>query len=657
MNIDQLSIDTIRVLSAEAVEKAKSGHPGMPLGAAPMAYTLWSKVMKHNPKNPQWINRDRFILSAGHGSALLYSLLHLFEYGLTIDDLKNFRQLDSKTPGHPEYGHTIGVEATTGPLGQGIATGVGMAMAEAHLAAKFNTEDIKLIDHYTYILSGDGCLMEGISNEAVSLAGSLKLGKLIVLYDSNKITIEGNTELAFQENVRARFEALGWETLYVEDGNDIKKIEEAINLAKNNTEKPTLIEIRTEIGYGTSKQGKASAHGEPLGAEALSEMKEMIKWDYDEFHVPEEVRQHMNNIVEQGKKEEEIWNTKFKEYKAKYPELAKELESWLNLELPMDYLESDEFWTFDKAVSTREASGILINRIAERVPNLIGGSADLAPSNKTNMKNREEFSSENYKGSNIHFGVREHAMAAALNGMALHGGLRPYGGTFFIFSDYMKPSMRLSSLMNLPVTYVLTHDSIGVGEDGPTHQPIEQLAIYRAQPNFITFRPADAVETAAGWYIALTRKQTPIGLVLTRQGLPILEGTGKEALKGGYILRKEKENLDIILIATGSEVQLAIEAAKILEEGNIGVRVVSMPSMELFDEQSTEYKESVLPNNIRKRISIEAGSSFGWHKYVGLDGQIISIDTFGASAPANKLFQKFNLTVENLVNTALGLLK
>ncbi|WFA09134.1 transketolase [Tissierella sp. Yu-01] len=656
MNVDQLSINTIRVLSAEAVEKAKSGHPGLPLGAAPMAYTLWSKAMKHNPKNPNWINRDRFILSAGHGSALLYSLLHLFGYGLTIDDLKNFRQLDSKTPGHPEYGHTLGVEATTGPLGQGIATGVGMAMAEAHLASKFNTEDMNIIDHYTYILSGDGCMMEGISNEAVSLAGSLNLGKLIVLYDSNSITIEGNTDLAFKENVRGRFEALGWETLYVEDGNDINKIEEAINLAKKNTQKPTLIEIRTEIGYGTTKQGMASAHGEPLGAEALTGMRSLINWDNDEFHVPEEVRKHMEQIVEEGKNEEENWNAKLDEYKEKYPELAKELDSWLNLDLPMDYLESEEFWFFEKDMSTREASGVLINRIADKVPNLFGGSADLAPSNKTNMKNRDEFSSDNYAGSNIHFGVREHGMGAALNGMALHGGVRPYGGTFFIFADYMKPAMRLSSLMNLPVTYVLTHDSIGVGEDGPTHQPIEQLAVYRAQPNFITFRPADAAETAAGWYVALTRKDAPIGLVLTRQGLPRLDGSGKSALKGGYIIKKEKGNLDLILIATGSEVQLAMEATKVLEEKNIGVRVVSMPSMELFEEQSEEYKEDVLPRNVRKRVAIEAASSFGWHKYIGFDGKIISIDSFGASAPANKLFEKFNITVENLINTALEIL-
>lgn len=655
MNIDDLTIKTIRMLSVEQVEKAKSGHPGLPLGAAPMAYTLWSKVMNHNPKNPNWINRDRFILSAGHGSALIYSLLHLFEYGLTMDDLMNFRQLDSKTPGHPEYGHTIGVEATTGPLGQGIANGVGMAMAEAHLASKFNTEDIKLVDHYTYILSGDGCLMEGVSNEAISLAGSLGLDKLIVLYDSNSITIEGGTDLAFHESVRGRFEALGWSTLYVEDGNNIDEIQIAIEKAKK-CGKPTLIEIRTEIGYGTLKQGKASAHGEPLGAENMDYLKNQLSWQNDQFFVSEEVREYMKQLVAKNQDEEKAWNAKYEEYKAKYPELAKEFESWINMDLPMDYLESEEFWSFEKDMATREASGIIINRLSERIGNLFGGSADLAPSNKTNMKNRESFSSENYSGSNIHFGVREHGMAAALNGMMLHGGVRPYGGTFFIFADYMKPSMRLASLMNLPVTYVLTHDSIGVGEDGPTHQPIEQLAIFRAQPNFITFRPADAVETAAGWYAALTSKSTPVGLVLTRQSLPILEGTGKEALKGGYILRREKDKLDIILIATGSEVHLAYEASKILEDQGIGARVVSMPSMELFEQQSEEYKNDVLPKKVTKRVAIEAGSSFGWHKYTGFEGKIISIDTFGASAPANLLFKKFNLTVDNVVNTALSII-
>ena len=658
MNIDQLSISTLRVLSAEAVEKANSGHPGLPLGSAPMAYTLWSKVMKHNPKDSKWVNRDRFILSAGHGSAMLYSMIHLFGYGLPMEELQNFRQLDSLTPGHPEYGHTVGVEATTGPLGQGISNGVGMAMAEAHLASVFNKEGHNVIDHYTYLLCGDGDLMEGINYEAVSLAGTLGLGKLIILYDDNSITIEGSTDLAFTEDVSKRFEAMGWETLHVVDGNDINDIEEKINEAKKNLTQPTLIKITTEIGYGSpAHQGKASAHGAPLGAKNMVEFKEFITWTEEgEFVVPNPVREHMETIIEKGNKEQEKWMEQFEDYKKAYPELASELESWLESELPMEYLESEEFWSFDKDYATRESSGILINRIADNVPNMFGGSADLAPSNKTNMNNRESFSKENYSGSNIHFGVREHAMAGIANGLALHGGVRPYAGTFFIFSDYMKPSMRLSGLMNLPVTYVLTHDSIGVGEDGPTHQPIEQLAMLRSMPNFTTFRPADARETAAGWYTALTSKTSPTGLILTRQTLPNLEGTGRGALKGGYIVRKETKELEIILMASGSEVQLAYKAASIIEEKeNVGVRVVSMPSWELFEKQSEEYKAEVFPKEIRKRVAVEAGSSFGWHKYVGLDGSVISIDGFGASAPANLLFEKFNFTVEHVVAEALKL--
>ena len=657
MNIDQLSINTIRVLSAEAIEKANSGHPGLPLGAAPMAYTLWAKVMNHNPKNPDWINRDRFILSAGHGSAMLYSLLHLFEYGLTMEDIKNFRQLDSKTPGHPEYGLTTGVEATTGPLGQGITNGVGMAMAEARLAAEFNRPGHEIIDHYTYILAGDGCMMEGINYEAVSLAGTLGLGKLIVLYDSNSITIEGSTDIAFTEDVSKRFEALGWETYHVEDGNDIEAIEKAIKKAKENLNQPSLIKITTEIGYGTSKQGKSSVHGSPLGKEDMENLKKFLDWKEEEFTVPVKVQEHMTNLVKMGEEKEKAWEEKWEAYKKEYPELAKELESWIKLELPMDYLDSEEFLQFDKDYSTREASGVVINRLAERIPNLMGGSADLAPSNKTYMNNREVFSKENYKGSNIHFGVREHAMAAILNGMALHGGLRVYGGTFLIFSDYMKHSMRLSALMNKPVTYVLTHDSIGVGEDGPTHQPVEQLAMLRSMPNMVTYRPADARETAIGWYEALNRKDGPTSLILTRQGLPILEGTGREALKGGYVLKDTGDNIDIILMASGSEVQLIYKAADILKEKGISSRVVSMPSWELFEQQSEEYKESVLPKNIRKRLAVEAASHLGWHKYVGLDGEIISMDEFGASAPGELLFERFGFTVDNVVEKALKLMK
>jgi transketolase len=657
MNIDQRSIDTIRMLSAEAVEKAKSGHPGMPLGAAPMAYTLWSRVMDHNGKNPTWFNRDRFILSAGHGSMLLYSMLHLFGYGLEIEDLKNFRQLGSKTPGHPEYGHTKGVEATTGPLGQGISTAVGMAMAEAHMAAVFNTEDIKVIDHYTYVIAGDGDLMEGISNEASSLAGTLGLGKLIVLYDSNSISIEGSTDLAFTEKVRDRYTALGWDTHYVGDGTDIEAVEQAILAAKAEDRKPSLIEVRTNIGYGTEKQDSASAHGEPLGSHNLDVLRKNLGWELESFKVPDEVRKHMDALIERGMNKEKAWNDLLHSYSVKYPEKAKELDIWLSGEVSDGYLESEEFWSFEKGVSTREASGILINRLAERLPSLFGGSADLAPSNKTNMKNRTAFSREDYSGSNIHFGVREHAMGAILNGLALHGGVKPYGGTFFIFTDYMKPAMRLSSLMELPVTYVLTHDSIGVGEDGPTHQPIEQMAVFRAQPNFIAFRPADARETAAGWYLAMTTKNTPVGLVLTRQNLPLLEGTGKDALKGGYVLKRETGELRLILMATGSETELAVRASIELEQDGIGTRVVSMPSWELFDQQSEEYRNEVLPTNVRARVAIEAATSMGWHKYTGIDGAIISLDTFGGSAPGEQLFEKFGFTVENVVNESRKLLK
>lgn len=657
MNIDQRSIDTIRMLSAESVEKAKSGHPGMPLGAAPMAYTLWSRVMDHNGKNPTWFNRDRFVLSAGHGSMLLYSMLHLFGYGLEIDDLKNFRQLESKTPGHPEYGHTKGVEATTGPLGQGISTAVGMAMAEAHMASVFNTEDIKVIDHYTYVIAGDGDLMEGISNEASSLAGTLGLGKLIVLYDSNSISIEGSTDLAFTEKVRDRYTALGWDTHYVGDGTDLDAIEKALEEARAEIGKPSLIEVRTNIGYGTEKQDSASAHGEPLGSHNLEILRKNLGWELEPFKVPDEVREHMDALIERGMKKEKAWNDILHSYSEKYPEKAKELDIWLAGEVPDDYLTSEEFWSFEKGVSTREASGILINRLSERLPSLFGGSADLAPSNKTNMKNRGSFSKKDYTGSNIHFGVREHAMGAILNGLALHGGVKPYGGTFFIFTDYMKPAMRLSSLMELPVTYVLTHDSIGVGEDGPTHQPVEQMAVYRAQPNFIAFRPADARETAAGWYLAMTTKSTPVGLILTRQNLPLLEGTGKAALNGGYVLKKEIGELRLIIMATGSETELAVRASIELEKEGIGTRVVSMPSWELFDQQSEEYRNDILPKNVRARVAVEAATSMGWHKYTGIDGAIISLDTFGGSAPGEQLFEKLGFTVENVVDVSRKLIK
>ena len=654
-NLDTKTINTIRILSAEAIQKANSGHPGLPLGAAPMAYTLWAKNMKHNPKNPNWINRDRFVLSAGHGSMLIYSLLHLFNYGLTMEDLKNFRQWGSKTPGHPEYGHTVGVETTTGPLGQGIANAVGMAMAEEYLAEKFNKPGYELMNHYTYALVGDGCLMEGISSEAASLAGTLGLDKLIVLYDSNNITIEGNTDIAFTEDVAGRFKAYNWQVISIEDGNDVEAIDEAIKEAKADKERPSIVIIKTEIGYGCpAKQGKSSAHGEPLGEDNLKTTREFLKWtDEEEFFVPKEVREYMSKKVEELSKEEDKWNKLKEEYDNKYPELSKEWELWFSGKIEKDLLNDEDFWKFEKKMATRAASGEVINRLADAVPNLIGGSADLAPSNKTYMKNRGDFSKENRKGSNLHFGVREHAMAAIANGMYLHSGLKVFVSTFFVFSDYMKPSMRLSALMNLPITYVLTHDSIGVGEDGPTHEPIEQLASLRSIPNMTVFRPADAKETAAAWYYAITKEDGPVSLVLSRQNLPLYDETGKDALKGAYILKDaEDKKPDIILMATGSEVELIYEGAKVLEEKGIKVRVVSMPSLELFEKQSKEYKEEVLPSNVTKRLAVEAASSFGWHKYLGFDGDILSIDHFGASAPGDVLFKEFGFTVENLVKKA-----
>ena len=657
-NVELLTVNTIRILSAEAVQKANSGHPGLPMGAAPMAYTLWARNLKHNPANPGWDDRDRFILSAGHGSMLIYSLLHLFGYGLTIDDLKNFRQLDSLTPGHPEYGHTKGVEITTGPLGQGLANAVGMAMAEAYLANRFNRPGYPVVDHYTYVLSGDGCMMEGVASEAASLAGTLGLGKLIVLYDSNSITIEGSTDIAFREDVRKRFEAYGWHTLKVEDGTSIDDIDAAIKAAKAVKDKPSLIEIKTQIGYGSPKQGMASAHGEPLGAENVLETKKTLGWDYtEEFHVPDEVKAHMEQVRANGMKAENEWNKMMEAYKKEYPELAAEWESWKEKDYSETLLEDEDFWSYDsKANATRNSSGEVLNKLAARIPNLIGGSADLAPSNKSYMKNRGDFSREDRSGSNLHFGVREHAMAAIANGIAAHGRLAPYVATFFVFCDYMKPSMRLSALMKLPVTYILTHDSIGVGEDGPTHQPVEHLAALRSIPNFIVFRPCDAKETAAGWYTAMSRKNTPTALILTRQNLPQLEMTGKDALKGAYVILDSGKKPEIILMASGSEVHLVYEAGKQLLERGIAVRVVSMPSWELFEEQDEAYKESVFPPDVVKRLAVEAGASFGWHKYTGLQGEIISIDHFGESAPAGLLFKRYGFTVENVLEKALKLL-
>ncbi len=660
-NLDNLTVDTIRVLSADAVQKANSGHPGLPLGTAAMGYELWAKHLKHNPSNPKWEDRDRFVLSAGHGSMLIYSLLHLFGYGLTMEDIKNFRQYGSRTPGHPEYGHTTGVEVTTGPLGQGVANAVGMAIAESYLAAKFNKPAFNVVDHYTYAIAGDGCMMEGISGEAASLAGTLELGKLILLYDSNKISIEGSTDLAFRENAGMRFEAYGWQVLNVADGNNMELIGNAIKEAKAETSKPTLIICHTIIGYGCpKKQGTAGAHGEPLGESNIVEMKACMGWNYDAFTVPEEVKAHMAEIKAGLESQEAQWNKLFDGYKAEYPELAEEYDLWFSGKLPVDLKEVEDFWKFEGKNATRNSSGEIINRLAKVMPNLIGGSADLAPSNKTNIKGKGDFSAEDRTGANLHFGVREHAMAAIGNGMFAHGGLKVFVATFFVFTDYMKGAMRLSALMKLPLVYVLTHDSIAVGEDGPTHEPIEHLAALRALPNFNVFRPADSKETAAGWYAAVTSKETPTALVLTRQNVPLYKETSMEALKGAYILKTYEEkgkNPDIILLATGSEVELIYKAAEVLNEKGIKARVVSMPCFELFEAQSAEYKESVIPSSVRKRLAVEALTSFGWHKYTGIDGDILSLDTFGASAPGEVLFKAFGFTVENVVDKAVKLVK
>lgn len=654
--LDTLTINTLRFLSAEAIQKAKSGHPGLPMGAAPAAYTLWAKALKANPANPAWDNRDRFILSAGHGSALLYSLLHLFGYGLTIEDLQNFRQRNSLTPGHPEYHHTTGVEVTTGPLGQGIANAVGMALAESHLAAKFNTEEYKVVDHYTYALCGDGCLQEGVASEAASLAGTMGLHKLILLYDSNHITIEGDTKTAFTEDVLKRFAAYGWDTQEVADGNDVDAIAAAIAAAKA-SDKPSIIKIETQIGYGApNKQGKASAHGEPLGEEEIKLAKENLGWSYTEpFFVPEEVKAHIAEITAAGAKAEADWNELFAAYRAKYPELAQEYAAWYKGDFAADLLNDEDFWKNEGDIATRAASEKVLQKAAKVVPNLFGGSADLAPSNKSMMKDREYYSKENPLGSNIHFGIREFAMTAMANGMAVHGGVKPYIAGFFVFADYMKAGLRMEALMGLPVISILTHDSIGVGEDGPTHQPIEQLAMLRSLPNYNVFRPCDTRETAAGWYSALTSKTTPTALILSRQNLPALDGTGKAALKGGYILKDCAGTPDILLMASGSEVELIDKAADELAAKGIKARVISMPCWELFEAQDAAYKESVMPKAVRARLAVEALSDFGWHRYIGLDGAMLSMNDFGASAPAGQLFKDFGFTVEAVVAKAMEL--
>ncbi|WP_394217284.1 transketolase [Halobacillus trueperi] len=664
-SLEQTSINTIRTLTIDAVEKANSGHPGMPMGAAPMAYTLWTQFMDHNPKNSNWFDRDRFVLSAGHGSMLLYSLLHLSGYNVTMDDLKSFRQWDSKTPGHPEFGHTDGVEATTGPLGQGIAMATGMAMAEAHLAAKYNREGYNVVDHYTYTICGDGDLMEGVSQESASLAGHLGLGKLIVLYDSNDISLDGDLDRSFSESVEKRYEAYGWQVIRVEDGTNTEDIAQAIEKAKANTDQPTMIEVKTVIGYGSpNKSGKSASHGAPLGEEEGTAAKQFYKWEHEPFHVPEEVYQDFKEKVQQnGQDKEESWNNLMAQYKEAHPELAEEFERAMRGELPEGWDQSlPTYQVGEDSPATRAASGDAINALSQAIPNFFGGSADLAGSNKTSVKDEEDFSRKNYAGRNIWFGVREFAMAAALNGMGLHGGLKVYAGTFFVFSDYLRPAVRLSALQNLPVNYVFTHDSVAVGEDGPTHEPVEQLASLRAMPNLSVLRPADGNETNAAWRLALESESTPTALVLTRQGLPTLQGTGELAYegmkKGAYILSdSDKEEPDAILLASGSEVQLIVEAQAELKKNGYDVRVVSVPSFDRFEAQPKEYKEQVLPSSVRKRLAVEMGASFGWDRYVGLDGSVIGIDKFGASAPGNTVIENYGFTVENVVKHAENLMK
>lgn len=660
-NIVQDSINALRILSADQIQKANSGHPGLPLGVAPTAYTIWSK-MNMNPKNPNWINRDRFILSAGHGSALLYSLLHLFGYeGVSIEELKNFRQLHSKTPGHPEYRHTNGVEVSTGPLGAGMSNAVGIAMAEQFLGSQFNEQGYNIIDHYTYVLGGDGCMMEGITSEAMSLAGTLKLSKLIVFYDSNNITIEGNTDTAFTEDVKKKFEAFGFKVIEVEDGNDVQKIEKAIDLAKSDDKRPSLIIVKTIIGYGVaSKQNTSGVHGEPLGEENVKILRQSLNWEEQEaFKIPKQVYSHYESLAKQGEEKEELWKKLFDEYSEKYPDKKEKWDNFFSDKFEKDLEKNEEFWKFvDKPNATRSSSGEIINKLKDIFPNLLGGSADLAPSNKTLMTGIDYFSDENRAGRNIHFGVRELAMGGIMNGIAVHSNLKIFAGTFFVFSDYIKPMIRLASLMGLPTTYVLTHDSIGVGEDGPTHEPIEQLAMLRTIPNINVIRPCDYTETACAYYIAMTSKSTPTAIALTRQNLRQIPQSGKEALKGGYIIKKEKdEHIDLIIIASGSEVALAIDSAIELEKEGKSVRVISMPCTNIFDRQDKDYKQMILPDNVRARLAIEAGNTLCMSKYTGLDGKVIGIDSFGASAPADELFKEFGFTVENVLNTAKELIK
>lgn len=665
-SIDRLAIDTIRTLSIDAVQKANSGHPGMPMGAAPMGYALYARLMKHSPSNPEWIDRDRFVLSAGHGSMLLYSLLHLSGYDLSLEELQNFRQWGSKTPGHPEYGHTAGVDATTGPLGQGFASAVGMAMAEAHMAATYNRDNLNVIDHHTYVICGDGDLMEGISGEAASLAGHLQLGKLVVLYDSNDISLDGELNLSFSENVKARFEGYNWHYSRVEDGNDLAAIEQAVLAAKNDP-RPSLIEVKTVIGYGSpnkaGKGGHVGPHGSPLGVDEVVLTKKAYEWPEDQhFHVPAEVRAHFADLKAQGDQAQAAWNELFAKYEQAHPELAKQFKAAVAGELPEGWdADLPTYSPADKGIGTRNASGNAINAFAGKIASFIGGSADLESSTMTHMKGLGQFTRNDYSGRNVYFGVREFAMGAALNGMALHKGVKPYGGTFFVFSDYLRPAVRLAAIMDLPVTYVLTHDSIGVGEDGPTHEPIEQLAALRIIPNVTVIRPADANETTQAWRYALENKNGPVALVLTRQAVPNLEGTAEKAregiARGAYVVSEASGGAaQAIILATGSEVSLAVEAQQKLASEGVRVRVVSMPSWELFDKQSEEYKQSVLPSGVKARLAVEMAYPLGWDRYVGDGGAVLGISTFGASAPAGKIIAEYGFTVDNVVAKVKALL-
>ncbi len=654
--IYKLAVNTTRALAIEAVEQAKSGHPGMPLGAAPMAFELFYNHMKHSPRNPEWFNRDRHVLSAGHGSALLYSLLHLFGYDLSIEDLKKFRQAGSITPGHPEYGMTPGVEHTTGPLGQGFATAVGMAMAEEHLAAKYNRPGFPLIDHYTYIICSDGDLMEGVSSEASSLAGHLGLGKIIALYDDNGITIDGGTDLAFSEDVTMRYEAYGWQVLSVSEGDDTEAIGAALEKAKANLDQPTLIRVRTVIGKYSPVAGDSKSHGAPLGVEAVkSTLHEMgFNSGRKPFDVMPEVAEYLREKQVDLAQYEQDWLKLRQNWQEEYPELASELEDCLSGKLPDD-LFTDEFFSLKDAAATRVHSGKTLNYINQKLPNLFGGSADLAGSNNSNLEGSGEFQKGYREGKNIHFGVREFAMGSIANGIVLHGGLRGYAATFFIFTDYMKMALRLSALMNIPVLYILTHDSIGLGEDGPTHEPIEQLAAFRALPNFNLFRPADGVETAAGYRLWL-ESQKPTALILTRQKLSYVQGVPDGALRGAYVL-KDCPDFDVIIIASGSEVEIALQAHDLLAAEGIGSRVVSMPCQNLFDEQDQSYQDEVLPPSCRKRVSVEAAATFGWHKYIGLDGTAVGLDRFGGSGTSADLFELFGITPKAVAEAAKGLLE